>query len=122
MSVTVAGLRVKFPQFASTATYPDVLVDDRIQDAISQISEDYFGDLYDQAIYCLAAHEIVFLSGGLGSGYPVSSVSAGDASVGFAIPQNLSRSELNATTFGRQFMRLRRLCGPAATTGWGEAD
>lgn len=117
MTVDVASFRTKFPQFASTTVYPNDLVDDRIQEATSQVSEDWFGDDYDLAIYYLSAHLLVYNSGGSGvSGAPVSSVTAGSASVTYAVSAPSSGgSEFDATSFGRRYKYLERSRGPGMT-------
>lgn len=64
----------------------------------------------------LAAHFLVFNGGGVGvTGAPVSSVSAGSASISYAVGSQLD-SALMSTSYGREFKRLMKICGPAMNT------
>lgn len=119
MTVSVSAFRIKFPAFASTITYPDTIVEDRLEEAIDQVNLDWFGTRADKATYYLTAHLLVFNGGGVGvSGAPVSSVTAGSASITYAVGSVVTGDPLMATSYGREYMRLMRLCGPAATTVW----
>lgn len=120
MAIDVATFRVRFPEFADVATYPDVRIELFLDDATLYMGtdENRWRGKYDIAQANLAAHLLTLgtnseagdSSSQSGS---ITSKSAGGVSVSMSAP-TLSRSEidsyLSTTIYGQQYINFRNLC------------
>lgn len=79
------------------------------------VSKERFGKLYDQALAYLTCHRMkmaglgVNEEGTVGETLRVTNYSEGNRSIGFAAPQGtLTDAELALTSYGMQFLSIRR--------------
>ena len=105
---------------------PDEEVQVYISLAEPLVSKKKFGKLYEQAVAYVAAHKMKMngmgtaLAGGIQigdmAGYSSISISEGEASLSFASSQGNSSGSISAdveyglTTYGKQFLQLRKNC------------
>lgn len=99
---------------------PDAKLNQWIELAKPMVSKKQFGKMYDQALAYLVCHKMKLCGlgsnplgeiGKIGVGFSVGSVSEGSTSVSFGATQssNLATdAELGLTTYGLQFLQLRR--------------
>ena len=104
----------------------DDVYDDDIQKWIEfvkpMVSKKQFGKLYDHAIAYLICHKLKMAGRGInplgdmgqiGVGFAVGSVSEGGSSINFGAGQSSNLApdaELGLTSYGLQFLQLRRMC------------
>lgn len=126
MAFDNAQFRLNFPEFADTARYPEAQI--TFWSSIGEICliKDRWSTLYDQGMQLFVAHNITLAAQnskagaaggvpGVTSG-PVSSKSVGSVSVSYdsqAIAE-ANAGEWNATSYGRQLIRLARMVGAGA--------
>ena len=124
MTITPTDFKTRYPEFDSVT---DARVQFFIDDALLEIDEGRWGDLFDRGTAALTAHLLAVATtteaangkgGALG---PVINKSVGDVSVGFGISlvsvQN--REWYYSTPYGQDFWRLvqRVGAGAVAVTG-----
>jgi hypothetical protein len=82
-----------------------------------QVSEDFFGDLYDLAVANLTAHMLTISTrSGSVSGF-INNMREGDRSKGYSTP-NAKDVDFMTTSYGVEFVRLRNMCVyPILVTG-----
>ncbi len=109
---------------ATMKEFSDVPEDDiRVYIKLSTplVNKKRFGNLYEQAVACLAAHRMkmdgrgttVGGFGSMGNMVGISSISEGEVSVSFtnqSSSASSSDSELGLSVYGMQFLQLRRSC------------
>lgn len=117
-------LKTKLPFFASV---DDGVMADFITEAGRSVDDTWIAGDQKNAIMYLAAHNMFILGvtgsggappGGAGGSGVVQSQSIGDASVSYAVNSFLKKDgglneELRSTVWGRMYLRLARLNGPA---------
>jgi hypothetical protein len=118
MALTAADFKIRYPEFDSVE---DTRIDLYISDADTELSESCFGDLYERAVFALAAHFLALDiarqdSGSGGMTAPLQSRSIGDVSWSHAIASVDSAGDqyLGSTQYGQEFMRLSDLSSPGA--------
>lgn len=122
MAFAEATFRTQFPEFASTTKFTSAMVSFWSTLAAKLVNERRFGDLYDHALSCFVAHNLVIQAGNLasvtGSGLPglsgaIASKSVGGASVSYDSASSMlpNAGHWNMTSYGRQFVQLGRLVG-----------
>lgn len=120
MSVDVATFRLRFPEFADDAEYPDARIQLFIDDTLCYIGSDEsrWCGCYDKAQAYLAAHllavgtntELGDISASVG---PVTGKSAGGVSVTKgAVAKDRSTADdfYASTSYGMQFLNIRDMC------------
>lgn len=123
MALDVAKFRNDFPEFADAARYTPTSINFWAGIGEKVVSQDRWGDLYNQGLELFTAHNIVLAAGnktaaatgavpGQANGV-VSAKKVGDVGINY---DNTTALELNAghwnqTTYGRQYIRLARLLG-----------
>lgn len=121
--MTLAEFRARYPEFASTTVYPDVIVQDWLDTADTFLVPERWGTSLNLGIGLFTAHFLALgrqsaLSGangaapGVSSGV-VASKSLGGASISY---ESIQGSFNNAgawalTTYGRQYWTLFRMIG-----------
>ncbi len=119
MTLLLADFRIRWPAFASVATYGDTLVDRVLQDAAKRAVVKRFGDFADEAQGNLAAHILSILTstqGGAGGGRVVKSVTAGPATITYesgTVAGAISPSSLATTAYGLEYLTLLKATGPS---------
>ena len=123
MSFEKSAFRVAFPEFTSTDTYPDVMLDYWSGIARLQVNEIRFGDLYGHGVYLFVAHNCVLqaqsVSASDGGGTPgqqsgaIASKSVGSASISYDTASTMlpNAGHWNSTQYGRMFAQLMRTIG-----------
>ena len=121
MATDVPTFRVRFPEFADEATYPD----DRIQLFLDDAVEFHLGSKetrwcgkYDYAHAYLAAHLLVAANRTAGGDTsirqgPISSKSAGGVAVSYAVTakeRSNSDDTLASSPYGERFLSIRNTC------------
>jgi len=118
-----ADFRAAFPEFASTVTYPDAMLNFWASVAEKMVVEDIWQDMYTNAIYLYVAHEITLArqnvkastTGGTPgqSGGPAQSKAVGAVSVSYdsQVTSEKDAGWWNLTTYGKQFFRLQQMFG-----------
>lgn len=109
------GFLARYPEFSKV---PQTQITTAIQDAQLEVSKKVWGNLYDRAIYALAAH-ILYFRGALSNGgdindigKPVTSESVGSVSVGYGDITSSFDADSNGlalSPYGREYLRLRKL-------------
>ena len=119
----IDDLRSNFPEFTDDEVYTDPMVTFWSGVAIKQLKVDRWGDLYDHGIYLCTAHYLTLAvtdqravaAGGTGGGTSgvIINESAGSVSVGYDVQSSIETDagHWNLTSYGRQFIRLARMCG-----------
>ncbi len=121
--MVIADFRAEFPEFASTAIYPDAQVTFWATIAEAQVVYDIWTDLYTFGVKLYVAHEItiaaqnvkaVAVGGSPGqAGGIANSKTVGAVSVSYdsATQSEKDAGWWNRTTYGQQFYRLVRVFG-----------
>lgn len=110
MAATVASVRRLAPELASVL---DVDVEAWLADALLELSEDFWGDLYDRAQALVAAHLASVANPDLaGPAGPVASESVGAVSRSYAVAASSSGSQWATTRHGVELLRLMAQRGP----------
>lgn len=124
--MNIGAFRTSFPEFASTTTYPDSMINFWAGLAEKLVRPCVWGDCVTQGVQLYVAHEITLAAQNAASasvgGTPgsqggiASSKTVGSVSVGY---DSASTSEKNAgwwnlTNYGRQFFRLAQIFGAGA--------
>lgn len=117
MSLLAADFLILFPQFAAV---DPTMLDRYLQTASRRINETYFGSRADDAHGFLTAHLLSVgptgAAGGGGSGGPIQSITAGNASITYAVAAAaMSTAALGRTVYGQEYLELVFLAGPGAT-------
>lgn len=114
MAVDVAGFRVRFPEFASTVTYPDARVQVMLDDAALQINRGLWGIKADLGTYYLAAHGLAFdtsVGSGISAFGQVTQESVGQISRSYGSNSavvSAGDTDLAMTKYGMLYLRLKR--------------
>ncbi len=117
MTVTASLFKTRFPEF-------DDLEESRIEifigDAEDELEESAWGDRYDLAVYYLTAHLLALgqetLAGNPMGLSKITSASADGLSTGFGSYTFTSATDAywSSTSYGREFLRLKRITFTAA--------
>ena len=78
--------------------------------AMSEISAQYFGTLYQKAIALKACHMFTLSKRAMGAAGGISDMSEGGISLSFAV-QNSGDNNLKQTNYGLQYLELVSICG-----------
>lgn len=120
---TVAAFRTSFPEFASTANYPDAQVQFWLDVAAKLLNPDRWYDLIDQGAMLFTAHHLVIqrrdLQGAAAGVIPgeikgaIASKSVDKVSVSYANGTAMYQDAgfWNLTTYGLQYWNLVRMFG-----------
>jgi hypothetical protein len=116
MAITPADFKARFPEFGSV---PDSRVQFWLDDAVLEVGESAWGELYEKGVFLLAAHLLSLDqinqdedgSGGVTGN--VNSRSVGDVSVSFAKATSDSSSDdwYLQTSYGSEYLRLKKRVG-----------
>ena len=116
MAITPADFKIRFLEFGSI---PDSRVQLWLDDALLEVGESAWGDLYEKGVFLLAAHFLSLdqinqgedESGGVTGN--VTSRSVGDVSVSFAKATSDSSSDdwYLQTSYGSEYLRLKKRVG-----------
>jgi hypothetical protein len=110
---TATDIKTRFP--GAFDTLADNFIEAIIAEAALEISETVWGRFYQKGLIFLTAHFLYCLPGsapgGGGATGSISSQSVGDVSVSFATaaPISLPMQSLSSSSYGQEFLRLRRL-------------
>ena len=109
MTVTAAGLKVRFPEYAAVA---DATLDIWIGQATRRFNDTLFtdDDLADDALYFFSAHlYTVSIGGSAASTGAITSKKVGDLSVNYATGVSSSYSYgMDSTYYGQQFLLIMK--------------
>lgn len=114
--ITPADFKTRFPEYTSV---DDARIQLFIDDAVLEIDEAAWGDLYDKGLLYLTAHFLTIAestsSGNSGGVAQTASQSVDGVSIAYATPSadSASASVFASTAYGQEFMRLKKLLGPA---------
>ncbi len=115
------AFRAAFPEFASTVTYPDAMLDFWLTVAGGYVDAIVWDALYTAGMSLCLAHHLVIAhnnsAGDPGASGLISSQSAGDVSVSYdtnAASEDKA-GQWNLTSYGKQYIRMARLIGGVAT-------
>lgn len=113
MALTIADFRLFYPEFADLVLWPDILVDNRLLQALRRVQECYFGARLDDAQGLLAAHLLKLMGNAAGGGGIGSIVEVQDGSTRIRFPEGTGsfQSSLGRTGYGQEFLFLVRLSG-----------
>lgn len=128
MVFTVGAFRTAFPEFASTTTYPNTMIDFWAELAEVQVRSCVWkpDSVRLKAIYLYTAHEITLAAqnakaGQIGgtpgsSGGIANTKTVGSVTVGYDANTTTEKDAgyWNLTTYGKQFIRLARIFGAGA--------
>lgn len=117
MALTLAAFRARWTAFADPVAYPDELLDLVLQEASRRVSPTYFRNRENDAQGYLAAHLLTLTTpggGGAQAASGIASVSAGSVSVSFTQAGTTDPAGLATTSYGREFIAIRRSVGPAS--------
>ena len=121
--ITVAGFRDYFPEFKDTARFPDTQIQRNLDLSSRLLRESVWGELYDDGIAYLTAHNIALMTPPAGAGAAsgaigvpsgvVSSKAVGSVSKSYDTSVGLDASAglYGATTYGRQYFQWLGLFG-----------
>lgn len=120
--VTIAQLRLDFPEFASTAVYTDAVVQFWITVTTSLINQERWGVLSQQGQELAVAHYLVLAAkdeAAAAAGIPpgsvglVASKTVGPVSLGYdnGVATEEDGGFWNLTTYGLRYLRLARMMG-----------
>lgn len=120
---TIADFRTAFPEFASTAQYPDPMVQMWLNFSALQVNEARWGDMSAMGVMLATAHRLVVASrnrtagaAGIAPGalIGVQSSKSGDGlSVSYEVSAVTEEGagQWNATNYGTQYYQLLRMMG-----------
>lgn len=121
MSVTPSAIKARFPEFTSET---DAFIQIHLDDAVLDLDETRWGDLYAQGVAYLTAHLLVSAkrraanTGAVPAAGAVASKSVGDVSISYAssgrVDNSVGAVEYNSTTYGQRYLTLRRMVGTGA--------
>lgn len=116
MALLISEFRVFFPEFSNATSYPDALVDARLQTALRIISAAYFGARASDAQAYLAAHLLAIgpAAGVVGPGAAMSPVEVQDGSTRIRFAESSSAGlygSLSRTSYGQIYERMVKLGG-----------
>lgn len=125
----VTDFRTYYPEFKDVTVWPDDEVIRALEEGDSETGKRWLG-YYDRpasikkrGLFAFAAHRLVMrqraAKGNVGAAYAISSKSVGDESTSYAVPAVSSgdldiNGDLPLTTYGQEFLRLRRRAGTGA--------
>lgn len=132
--ITPSDLRLRYSEFYDQEEYTDDKIQLYIDDAVDDIGEDetHWGTLtrYDRALSALTAHLLVLGSnseyGDINPYQPIMAKKAGDVEVTHrstkAVNQTIYQERLSSTTYGQDFLAIRKrsFVGVIVTPGWSE--
>ena len=110
MAITPADIKTRYPEFTDV---PDARIQFFIDDAVLYLNEPRSGCFYDKLLSLLVAHYLALSAqqelGNNKPNGPVSSMSEGDTSIGFATPtiNNDSQYYYAQTAYGLEFLNFR---------------
>lgn len=120
MTVTVASFRQAFSEFAS-GLYPDATITFNLGFASRLLDQGRWGELYDDGVSFLTAHNLALsqagtTSGGANVGTPVGVVSSKSVGpISKSIDTNVGLEEgaglYGATSYGRRYYQMLRMIG-----------
>lgn len=131
---TIAQFRLDFPEFASTTTYPDAMINFWYGMADAMLNVTRWGDLRIYGLSLLVAHNISLAAvdiedAAVGTAPGRSSSIVGSESVGgVSVSMDTSASlennagQYNETRYGRQYIRLARQVGIGAIFVYDESE
>lgn len=126
MAFDNAQFRLNFPEFTDVVRYPESQIDFWLSIGEICLIEDRWGTLYTQGMQLFVAHNITLAAQNAKTGAvggvpgatsgPVSSKSVGSVSVSYDTQSiaEANAGEWNATSYGRQLIRLARMVGVGA--------
>lgn len=121
--MVLADFRSQFPEFASTATYPDAQVNFWASIAESFVNEDVWGANYTFGVKLYVAHEITLATQNVqsaangaapgGQGGVATAKAVGGVNVTYDANTTSEKDAgwWNLTNYGRQFIRIARMMG-----------
>lgn len=117
MTVTAAKFRADFPEFASTVSYPDSMVNFWLGFAAKLLLSDRWADMLDYGIELMTAHNVVIAKRNAATpgaiAAPVASKSVDKVSVSYNTNAIVleNAGHWGGTTYGIQFLQLARMVG-----------
>lgn len=123
MSVTTTKFRADFPEFSSTAAYPEALVTFYLTLGAKLMSVDRWADIIDEGLELFVAHNLALerpaqktaAAGGVpgGASGPVSSKTIDKVSVSYdtSAAMEPGAGHWNLTIYGQRYIRLARMVG-----------
>lgn len=123
MAFDIAQFRLDFPEFSDVVRYPDSQIEFWASVGVICLIECRWRQLYNQGLSLFVAHNITLAAqnksaadaGGVPgqSAGPKQSKTVGSASVSYNLQliAETNAGELNATSYGRQLIRLARMIG-----------
>jgi hypothetical protein len=111
MAVTVQTIRDRLPEFCKV---DNQIIAAAIASAEACINAPQWGaNRADEAAIWLTGHLLLVMQEGSGlNAGPVTSESEGGLSIGYAVSDAFKESAYGATSYGRQFLELRRTAFP----------
>jgi len=120
MAVSVAGFKMRFPEFSNNEEVCDSLIETMLDDAMLFNNEEVWGAKYEIGIYYYTAHLIKIrlfnLSGNSSPLKPLTSRSVDGVSTSYSSPSNLNPQQewILATGYGQYYYKLMRSLGVSA--------
>lgn len=111
MAVTVQTIRTRLPEFCKT---DNQIITAALASAVACINATQWGtNRADEGTVWLTGHLLLVMQEGSGlNAGPVISESEGGLSIGYAVSDAFKESAYGATTYGRQYLELRRTAFP----------
>ncbi|AHM74336.1 DUF4054 domain-containing protein [Yersinia hibernica] len=125
----VADFREYYSEFRDTTLWAEREVIQALEEGDSETGQRWLkyharpASIKKRGLFAFAAHRLVMrkraISGDVGAAYAISSKSVGDESTSFAVPAVTAddlniNGDLPLTTYGVEFLRLRRRAGTGA--------
>lgn len=121
METLIAEFREIFKEF-DAENFPDSAVEFFLQIALNYVDKARFGNIYNNALFLYLAHNLSIYNSGqaaaragsIGSGgRAIASKSVGSVSITYDNSSDVvsGAGDLNATTYGRQFLQLQKMFG-----------
>lgn len=131
----VSDFRVYYPEFGDSAIWPDNEVVLALEEGDSETGKRWLAynarpaSIKKRGLFAFAAHRLIMRrrqsgedgkGGDAGAVYAISGKSVGDESTSFAVPstsmeEQTVNGDLPMTSYGVEFLRLRRRAGTGAT-------
>lgn len=113
--MTIVAADIKALPSGEFAALDDAVVTRYIEKAKLQVSEQLWASKYDEGVESLAAHLLsVAIAGAVGPSGPVAAETIGPMSrtyASYAAFSGTDKDSLNATSYGREYKRLRATLG-----------
>lgn len=105
MEPTIEEFREIFPEFDSL---PSPRVQYYLDLAVAQVGKNAFGDVYSQAVYLVAAHNLTMMDPSRSENGTKSSEKVGDLAISYDTSSGKGMDAMfNQTQYGKQFLQLR---------------